>query len=210
MLVVGAGGFAKQLLQSVLEQHDQPVFYDGVSSRRWFLNRFAVISKDDEVRTYFSETDRRFVLGIGGSRLRMSLAEKFSALGGDLISCISSKADISPSVAEIGKGISVLSHVVVEPDVVISQGCLLNIGAIVTHDSSLGHFCEVGPGALICGRCCIGDFVQIGAGAIVIPGIKIGKGSIIGAGSVVVRDIPENVMVAGNPGMIKKRLTYGI
>jgi maltose O-acetyltransferase len=44
----------------------------------------------------------------------------------------------------------------------------------------------------------IGDNVWLGGGVIVLPGVTIGKNSVIGAGSVVDRDIPENVVAAGN------------
>ena len=45
----------------------------------------------------------------------------------------------------------------------------------------------------------IGDFAFIGAGATVLPNLKIGKNSIIGAGAVVTKDVPDNVVVYGNP-----------
>jgi maltose O-acetyltransferase len=48
----------------------------------------------------------------------------------------------------------------------------------------------------------IEDNVFIGAGTIVLPGVKIGKNAIIGAGSIVTKDIPENVVAAGNPARI--------
>ena len=41
--------------------------------------------------------------------------------------------------------------------------------------------------------------VWIGAGAVILPGVTIGENSVIGAGSVVNRDIPANVVAAGNP-----------
>jgi maltose O-acetyltransferase len=45
----------------------------------------------------------------------------------------------------------------------------------------------------------IGDDVWIGGGAIICPGVTIGKNTTIGAGSVVTKDIPANVIAAGNP-----------
>ena len=45
----------------------------------------------------------------------------------------------------------------------------------------------------------IGKNCWIGAGARVMPGVTIGDNSVIGAGSVVTRDIPSNVVAAGNP-----------
>lgn len=45
----------------------------------------------------------------------------------------------------------------------------------------------------------IGDNVWIGGGAIICAGVTIGPNTTIGAGSVVVKDIPANVLAAGNP-----------
>lgn len=52
----------------------------------------------------------------------------------------------------------------------------------------------------------IGDNVWIGGGAIICPGVTIGDNTTIGAGSVVVKDIPANVVAAGNPCKIIKKL----
>lgn len=45
----------------------------------------------------------------------------------------------------------------------------------------------------------IGNGVWVGAGAVILPGVVIGENSVIGAGSIVNRDIPPNVVAAGNP-----------
>lgn len=51
----------------------------------------------------------------------------------------------------------------------------------------------------------IGNNVWIGGGAIICPGVKIGSNTTIGAGSVVTKDIPENVLAAGNPCEVIKK-----
>lgn len=49
----------------------------------------------------------------------------------------------------------------------------------------------------------IGNDVWIGHGTIITCGCKsIGTGSVIGAGSVVTHDVPQNVIVAGNPAKV--------
>lgn len=53
----------------------------------------------------------------------------------------------------------------------------------------------------------IGSDVWVGGGAIICPGVVIGSRSIVGAGSVVTRDIPSDVIAAGNPCRVIRELT---
>ncbi len=53
----------------------------------------------------------------------------------------------------------------------------------------------------------IGDDVWIGANSVICPGVTIGSGAVIGAGSVVTRDIPANVVAAGNPCRVLRTIT---
>ncbi|MBO9621047.1 MAG: sugar O-acetyltransferase [Niabella sp.] len=50
----------------------------------------------------------------------------------------------------------------------------------------------------------IGNNVWLGGNVVVLPGVTIGDNTIIGAGSVVTRDIPGNVVAAGNPCRVLK------
>ncbi|HEX8469784.1 MAG TPA: sugar O-acetyltransferase [Brevundimonas sp.] len=52
----------------------------------------------------------------------------------------------------------------------------------------------------------IGNDVWLGGGAIVLAGVTIGDRAIIGAGAVVTKDVPADVVVAGNPARIIKTL----
>lgn len=51
----------------------------------------------------------------------------------------------------------------------------------------------------------IGEDVWIGGGVIICPGVSIGDRTVIGAGSVVTKDIPSDVMAAGNPCKVIRR-----
>lgn len=53
----------------------------------------------------------------------------------------------------------------------------------------------------------IGDHVWIGGNTVVNPGITIGHNTVIGSGSVVTKDIPSNVIAAGNPCRVLRQLT---
>ena len=48
--------------------------------------------------------------------------------------------------------------------------------------------------------------VSIGSGATILSNVTIGEYSIIGAGSVVTKDVPANVIVAGNPARLLRSI----
>ena len=53
----------------------------------------------------------------------------------------------------------------------------------------------------------IGNNVWIGGHTVVNPGVSIGDNAVIGSGSVVTKNIPENVVAAGNPCKILREIT---
>ena len=53
----------------------------------------------------------------------------------------------------------------------------------------------------------IGDNVWVGGSVVINPGVKIGNNVVIGSGSVVTKDIPDNVIAAGNPCRIIREIT---
>ncbi|WP_439022068.1 maltose acetyltransferase domain-containing protein [Bacillus thuringiensis] len=52
----------------------------------------------------------------------------------------------------------------------------------------------------------IGNNVWVGGGAIINPGISIGDNAVIASGAVVTKDVPNNVVVGGNPAKIIKTI----
>lgn len=47
---------------------------------------------------------------------------------------------------------------------------------------------------------------SVGSGATILSNVTIGENSIVGAGSVVTKDVPANVIVAGNPARVLRLL----
>lgn len=56
------------------------------------------------------------------------------------------------------------------------------------------------------GSIVIEDDVWIGVRAIILKGVRIGARAIIAAGAIVTKDVPSDVVVAGNPAQIVKQL----
>ncbi|MCQ6275553.1 sugar O-acetyltransferase [Bacillus sp. V3B] len=52
----------------------------------------------------------------------------------------------------------------------------------------------------------IGQNVWIGGKTVINPGVKIGDNVVIASGSVVTKDIPDNVLIGGNPAKLIKEI----
>ena len=210
MLIIGAKGFAKEVLE-ILHQNGQTenlCFYDDVNDDlpENLFGQFPVLRTIEEAKTYFTQTSNQFVLGIGNPFLRKKLCDKFESIGGELSTVISKNAEIGSFGIQISSGCNILSGVKISNDVIIGKGTMVYYNSVITHDVKIGDFCEISPSTSILGRADIGNFVSIGAGSVIFPDVVIGSNSVIAAGAVVRNNVPENVMVAGIPAVVKKEL----
>ncbi len=64
---------------------------------------------------------------------------------------------------------------------------------------NIGDHAYISPGCNIAGRITIGEGTFVGIGSTINERITIGKNVVIGAGSVVIRDVGDNLTVAGVP-----------
>jgi len=103
------------------------------------------------------------------------------------------------STCSIGDGTVVFAGVVIQPETVIGEHCIVNTSASVDHDCFLGDFVHIAPGVRLTGGVRVEEGAFVGAGAVVIPQRTVGEWSIVGAGSVVTKDVRPYSKVAGVP-----------
>lgn len=210
MLIIGAKGFAKEVLEILcqLEMLEDVAFYDDVSDDlpKKLYGQFDILRNIEEAKHYFKSVDNQFTLGIGNPVLRKKMCDKFESLGGLLTSTISPKASIGHFGNEIEKGCNIITGTVIDSSIIVGKGCLLNTNSTIGHDANIAAFVEICPGAVISGNVFIGSYTFIGSNATILPKIKLGSNVTIAAGSIVTKDIPDNCLVAGNPATIKKEL----
>ncbi len=203
MLVVGAKGFAKELLEVIIQVNSKTdiVFYDDISRDlpELLFDKYPIYTNEKEAETYLRENDERFALGIGNPKLRCEFFKKFIALGGKPATVISPFAKIGIHNNSVQEGSNILTNVVIESNNSIGKGCLIHTGSLLSHDVSLGNFCEISPHVNLLGNVIIGDLCSIGTGSIILPKVTIGNNVIVGAGAVVTKDVADNKTVVGIP-----------
>lgn len=210
MLILGAKGFAKEVLEVIhqLDQTPNLAFYDDVNDDigDFLYNKFPVLKSIEEALNFFKRIDNRFTIGIGNPVLRKKLHDKFISIGGEFSSTVSPLAHIGNFGNEIEAGCNIMTGTIITTDIKIKRGALINLNCTIGHDSIIGEFVELSPGVSISGNCRLGDYTVLGTNATVLPKVTIGKNVIVGAGAVVTKDVPDNSLVVGIPGKIIKEL----
>jgi sugar O-acyltransferase (sialic acid O-acetyltransferase NeuD family) len=210
MVIIGAKGFAKEVLEVCLENWklSDLAFYDDVNNitNEFLYYKFPVLKNVEQVRNHFAQYGNSFTIGIGNLFLRKKVYDKFIGIGGEFVSTISHHARISQYGIFFWEGCNIFAGSILSNSVILGKRCLIYYNAMRTHDSVLGGFVEVSPGATVLGRVKIGDFCQLEANATILPRVTIGKNVIIGAGAVVSKDLPDNWVAVGIPAKIIKHI----
>ena len=99
------------------------------------------------------------------------------------------------------------SRISASDEIVLGDGCMLANGAYITDSDWHGLYNRIdrdeAPTPVR-----LGDNVWVGDHATVLKGVTIGDNSVVAARSVVTKDVPANVVVAGNPARVVKAVSY--
>lgn len=200
MYLLGASGHAKVIIDSLKASGIKisGLFDDNPKVKE--LLEYNVYGPFDPIRL----GDEELIISVGLNHIRKKIVDK---LPGEIRygNAIHPSAIISEH-ASLGEGTVVMQGAVIQSCVSIGKHCIINTTASVDHDCLLEDYVHISPNATLCGAVKVGEGSQVGAGAVVIPGIKIGKWSLVAAGAVVMKDVPDNVLVLGNPARVVKRI----
>lgn len=202
LIVIGAGGHAKVVASTVIEAGIEiEGIYDD-DPCKWGKYIFDIPVKGSLSMINESGCPNA-VIAIGDNGTRRTIAERFGYLQWTPV--VHPDAYVHSSV-HLGGGTVVFAKAVIQPDSVVGEHCIVNTGATVDHDCSLGNYVHIAPGVNLAGGVMLGSGVFCGIGAKVIEGISIKDWTVVGAGSVVVRNLPEYSLAFGVPAKVVRRI----
>lgn len=113
--------------------------------------------------------------------------------------------------AKVGKNCKISSHTFICEGVEIEDNTFIGHGVIFINDSyprattSDGHLQTESDWRVE--QTVVKKGASIGSGATILSNVVIGENAIVGAGSVVTRNVPANMIVAGNPARVLRKVT---
>ncbi len=204
IIIVGAGGFGRELLQWIKDINDvKPTWQikgfidDNLSALNGIECDYKIIGK---ISTWQPTEDEVFAIAIAEPHIKEKVVKSMLAKGAEFTSVIHPTAKIS-AFCRYGKGLVMYPYSGMPPN--------CSVGDFVTILTSwLGHDVVVEDYVTISSNCGVTGHVHIGKRAflashvIIPPSKKVGADAYVGAGSVVIRNVPAGKKVFGNPAKI--------
>jgi UDP-2-acetamido-3-amino-2,3-dideoxy-glucuronate N-acetyltransferase len=112
--------------------------------------------------------------------------------------------------AKVGRNCKIQSHTFICEGVTIEDDVFVGHNVTFINDLYPRAVCEDGrlqtDEDWICVPTVVEKGASIGSSVTILCGVTIGRTAVVGAGSVVTKDVPANVIVAGNPARILRVL----
>lgn len=164
------------------------------------------LASDDTLPPEKWPANSSFVVAVGDGALRKRMTERAESFGHVAVSLLSPRASYN---GVLPPGCIVMPGAVLTCDITIGRGVLINMGALIGHDTILEDYCSIQPGVCMTGNTHVMAGAYVGINSTVInkfpipnPMRIIGAGAIVGGGSVVTRDVSPAVTVVGSPANV--------
>ncbi len=118
----------------------------------------------------------------------------------------------------VGKNSKIDSYVYIEEGVVIGDNCKIRPFVFIPTGVTIEDNVFIGPNVTFTNDkhpkaqgewkllpTVVKKGASVGANSVIVAGVTIGEDALVGAGSVVTKDVPPEVVVAGNPARIIRR-----
>ena len=202
LILVGAGGFAKSVIDSLdYTAYEIAGFID--SYKTGTHQGFDIFANSlDELP---NKENYVYFIAIGDPIARSQWFEKIRNLDLEQINVIDHTALISRS-SNLGNGIYIGKMCIISSGSTLDDGVVINTRSLIEHGNHIGYCTNISTNVVLNGDVEVGDLTFVGSCTVVNGQLVLGRHSVIGSGSVVIRDIPNNVVVAGSPTRLIRKI----
>jgi sugar O-acyltransferase (sialic acid O-acetyltransferase NeuD family) len=207
LLIVGAGGFARETAQAVRDTGRWTLLGhldDNAALHGTEVDGVPVLGGCDLVHDL---ADARVVICVGNPRdyaARARLVRGFGLPEDRYATVVHPTAAVSAS-SRIGPGSVLLAHCVLTAAVRVGAHVAVMPQVVLTHDDEVGDYATIASGARLGGGVRLERGAYVGSGALVREGTAVGAWSLVGMGSTVLRDVPPGEVWAGSPARRLRR-----
>jgi sugar O-acyltransferase (sialic acid O-acetyltransferase NeuD family) len=190
-VILGAGDFGKQLLQHFKEQSVNiriVGWFDDSYNTGSLIEKLPCLGGIKNKKTFSNSYKYILALGYKNLKFKELTLNVLVASNCEIINFVHHSVVTSKS-AKIGQGVNIYAGSIVDLNVTLSDGVVLNNSVIISHDSNVGCSSFVGPGVTVCGNVNIGKRCFIGAGSVIKDGVDICDDVIIGSGTNIYKNI---------------------
>ncbi len=206
LIVVGAGGFGREVIDVVDAMHaaGSANFEIGVVDDYPTAENLARLeARGVPYRGTIAEflagaPEGWYVVGIGSPGARQRVTAVFDAAGLRPATLVHPSATMGYGVT-VGAGSVICAGVRLTTNIALGPHVHLNLNATVGHDTTIGDFVSANPLASISGDCIIEPGVLIGVAGVILNGLTVGAGATVGGCACVVKDVPPGATVKGVP-----------
>jgi sugar O-acyltransferase (sialic acid O-acetyltransferase NeuD family) len=207
LIIVGARDHARQIHDAVLAVNNvhpswdfQGFLGDGRSDPETIAARNASIlgNLNDIDALDVDPRETAYIIGSGSPKDRQRIDHFLSEKGFPAASIIHPSAVVG-TLTTIGPGCYIGALAVLQTAVTLGRHVHVNVHASVSHDAVLEDYAMLNPGARVLGRVKVGEGSVIGANAAVRERLTVGSWSTVGMSAAVVKNVGDNVTVAGVP-----------
>lgn len=201
IIIVGAGGFGRELLQWIkdINEHKPQWRIKGfIDDNQEALNGYACShSVLGTIEDWTPTGNEVFACAVAEPQTKENVVHALKSRGAMFASVIHPTALIGEHNS-IGEGVTVYPYARITANVTIGDYVTL-LAAIVGHDVTVGDFSTISSHCGINGEAILGKRVFLGSHAVIIPGKRVGDDAYVGAGSVVVKNVKAHQKTFGNP-----------
>lgn len=197
LIIIGAGGYAKSVLDSYDHMNFNMVGYlDDIKPMGTIHQGYPVLGQS--VECLDNPEEYVYFIAIGNNRKRKHWFDIIKSHKLSLINVIDKSALVSRA-AILGEGCFIGKLAILNHGCSVGDNCVINTRALVEHGCTIHDHVNISTNATLNGDvvCQEGSFV--GSGSVINGQLEIGEWALVGAGAVVINDIEAKCTVAGVP-----------